>query len=140
MPSLSKWLVLLFCVFYPATAPADNNTPQHFKENPYFKNKVLIKEYKLKKPWSGPQTDGVYDEMLDASFDHSADLECGTCKIEWKGEDKNIVAKYPRKDDPDDEELDADFGSFFKLFEEPEDKYNVSMARGIRSGSLSFTK
>jgi len=97
----------------------------HFKENPYFKNKVLTKEYKLKKPWSGAQTDGIYDEMLDASFDPSADLESGTCKIEWKGEDKDIVTKYPRKDDPDDEELDADFGSFFHLFEMPEDKYST---------------
>lgn len=106
-----------------------DNRHQHFKENPYFKNKVLTKEYKLKKPWSGAQTDGIYDEMLDASFDPGADLEFGTCKIEWKGEDKDIVTKYPRKDDPDDEELDADFGSFFHLFEIPEDKYSVSMAQ-----------
>lgn len=109
-------------------APADN-TPQHFKENPYFKNKVLVKEYKLKRPWSGAQTDGVYDEMLDMSLDPGVDLDPGSCKIEWKGEDKNIVKQYPRKDDPDDEELDADFGSFFNLFEAPEDKYNVSTAR-----------
>jgi hypothetical protein len=77
--------------------------------------------------------------MLDVSFDHNVDLECGTCKIEWKGEDKNIVAKYPRKDDPEDEDIDVDFGSFFHLFEAPEDKYNVGMARGIRSGPFSFT-
>jgi len=99
----------------------------HFKENPYFENKALIKEYKLKKSWSGAQTDGVYDEMLDMSFEPGADLEPGTCKIEWKGEDKNIVKKYPRKDDPDDEELDTDFGSFFNLFEAPEDKYNTGL-------------
>jgi len=67
--------------------------------------------------------------MLDMSFDPGADLEPGTCKIEWKGEDKNIVKKYPRKDDPDDDDLDADFGSFFNLFEAPEDKYNVSRTR-----------
>lgn len=71
--------------------------------------------------------------MLDMSFDPEADLEPGTCKIEWKEEDKNIVEKYPRKDDPDDEELDADFGSFFNVFEAPEDKYGVSTTRGTRS-------
>jgi len=99
----------------------------HFKENPYFKNKVLTKEYKLKKPWSGAQTDGIYDEMLDVPFDPSADLEPGACKIEWKGEDWNIVKKYPRKDDPDGEGFDADSGSFFNLFEVPEDKYNTGV-------------
>src|SRR5258706_7057157 len=114
--------------FLPAAAHADNG-PKHFKENPYFKNKVLTREYKLKKPWSGAQTDDIYDEMLDRSFDPSADLESGTCKIEWKGKDNDIVTKYPRKDDLDDEELDVDSGSFFHLFEVPEDKYNVSMAR-----------
>jgi len=74
--------------------------------------------------------------MLDVSFDAGADLEPGTCKVEWKGEDKNIVKKYPRKDDPDDEELDVDFGSFFNLFETPEDKYNVSATRGTRSCAM----
>jgi len=135
VPSLSRWSVLFCCLFYSAAAHADN-TPQHFKENPYFKNKVLTKEYKLKKPWSGPQTDDIYDEMLDVSFDLGADLEPGTCKIEWKGEDMDIVSKYPRKDDPDDEGLDADFGSFFNLFEASKDKYNVSTARGIRSCAI----
>jgi template-activating factor I len=82
--------------FYSAAVLADN-TPQHFKENPYFKNKVLTKEYKLKKPWSGAQTDGIYDEMLDVSFDPSADLEPGTCKIEWKGEDKEYSYEVPQE-------------------------------------------
>lgn len=74
--------------------------------------------------------------MLDMSFDPGSDLEPGTCKIEWKGEDKNIVKKYPKKDDPDDDDLDVDFGSFFNLFEAPEDKYNVSATWGTRSCTM----
>ena len=74
--------------------------------------------------------------MLDEPFDFSADLEHGTCKIEWKGEDKNIVKKYSRKDDLDGEVFDADFGSFFNLFEAPEDEFNVRASRGIRSCAM----
>jgi hypothetical protein len=64
--------------------------------------------------------------MLDISFDPGADLDPGTCQIEWKGEDKNIIKKYRRKDNLDDEELETDFVSFFNLFEASEDKYTVS--------------
>lgn len=58
-----------------------------------------------------------------------AELMLQAIKINWKSDDKNLIAKQPRAklgEDNDDEGFDGDFGSFFCYFTEDEDPFAVS--------------
>jgi template-activating factor I len=97
---------------------------QYFKENPFFSNKVLKKEYKLKKPHSGKVVDGIHESMI--TFDPDRDLVPSKMKIDWKSEDVNLSKKYPPPPRSSDDAMELeDMGSFFNLFETTDEELSV---------------
>lgn len=104
----------------------------HFKENPYFSDKVLKKEFKhVPPPAEGddkPDADGVTNSMLDFSWER--DTKASATKINWKDEDKALTKLYPREtegagDDEEDEPVES--GSFFNFFEQEKDPYEIGV-------------
>jgi template-activating factor I len=95
----------------------------HFKENPYFSDAVLKKEYKYNapKPEDGdkPDEDGVTDAMLDFSWER--DVEASTVQINWKDPAKALTKLYPREAADDDDDMPTETGSFFNFFERTDD-------------------
>jgi len=71
----------------------------HFKENQFFNDKVLKKEYKFVQPPAAEteQADenGITESMLDFSWDR--DVEISTIKIDWKDPEKALTKVYPRE-------------------------------------------
>ncbi|CAG7849243.1 SubName: Full=Related to SET protein (Protein phosphatase 2A inhibitor) {ECO:0000313/EMBL:CCA67976.1} [Serendipita indica DSM 11827] len=96
----------------------------YFKENPYFTDKVLKKEYKLKNAPSGEQVDGIYDSMLN--FNPDTDLVASTTKINWRNDKVNLCKMFPRPTD-EDELMDEvpDMGTFFNFFEQAVDESDL---------------
>ncbi|KAJ7630571.1 hypothetical protein FB45DRAFT_915903 [Roridomyces roridus] len=93
----------------------------YFKENPFFTNNVLKKQYKYIAPPNAdtkPDADGITAAMLDFSWER--DVEAQAFKIDWKEPEKALTKLYPRKDgetmDDDDDEI-IDMGSLFNFFE-----------------------
>ncbi|KAH6917425.1 hypothetical protein BKA70DRAFT_334487 [Coprinopsis sp. MPI-PUGE-AT-0042] len=102
-----------------------------FKENQYFSNTVLKKEFKYSPPASTEDDkadeNGITDAMLH--FDWSEHVKISSMKIDWKSDENNLTKHYPRQkdeDDEDDDELPQEPGSFFNFFEHKEDPYDVS--------------
>jgi len=100
----------------------------YFKENPYFSNTVLKKEYRYVPPNAAdsdkPDEDGITESMLDFSWER--DVKPQAIKIDWKDESKNLTKLHPRvHDDPEDEP--AEGGSFFNFFEHPTDPYDIGV-------------
>jgi template-activating factor I len=101
----------------------------YFKENPFFSEKVLKKEFKYIPPPSGSgdvDENGLTAAHIDFAWERDVDAQ--SIKISWKSSAKNLTTLYPRvKDDEDDEEdaLPADPGSFFNFFEEKEDIFEI---------------
>ncbi|KAG6869152.1 hypothetical protein C0993_012251 [Termitomyces sp. T159_Od127] len=97
-----------------------------FKENPYFTDRVLKKEFKYVPPPAAanekPDEDGITDSMLEFSWDR--DVVASGQKINWKDADKALTKLYPRETAEDDEV--ADPGSFFNFFEHDSDPFEVS--------------
>jgi len=97
----------------------------HFKENPYFSDSVLKKEYKFVPSNAAaneePDADGITQSMLDFSWER--DVTAQATKIHWKDESKNLTKLYPLKLDEEDGESVAEPGSFFNFFEVARD-YN----------------
>ncbi|KAF8905439.1 hypothetical protein CPB84DRAFT_1844850 [Gymnopilus junonius] len=89
----------------------------HFKENQFFNDKVLKKEYKYVAPPSAkddkPDENGITESMLDFSWDR--DVEISAIKIDWKDPEKALTKVYPRESGDDDEISEP--GSFFNFFE-----------------------
>ncbi|RDX56197.1 hypothetical protein K466DRAFT_580872 [Polyporus arcularius HHB13444] len=103
----------------------------HFKENPYFSNTVLKKEYKYVPPPvesdEKPDEDGITESMLEFSWDR--DVEPTAMKIDWKDESKNLTKLHPRVADPDDsDDLPAEGGSFFNFFEVASDPFEIGVS------------
>ncbi|KAI0343987.1 hypothetical protein BDW22DRAFT_1327620 [Trametopsis cervina] len=103
----------------------------HFKENPYFKNSVLKKEFKYAPPPGAadetPGEDGLTDSMID--FNWERDVEGKPFKIDWKDESKTLTKLYPRVADDSDDDI-AESGSFFHFFERADDPYDIGVLIG----------
>ncbi|KAI0786099.1 hypothetical protein C8Q75DRAFT_774066 [Abortiporus biennis] len=100
----------------------------HFKENPYFSNSVLKKEYKYVPPPAAanekPDEDGITESMLDFSWER--DVEAKAFKIDWKDESKNLTKLYPRVIDEEDD-MPSDSGSIFNFFETGDDQFDIGV-------------
>ncbi|KAJ3555857.1 hypothetical protein NP233_g12105 [Leucocoprinus birnbaumii] len=101
----------------------------HFKENPYFLNSVLIKEFKYVPPPATaddtPDENGITEAMVDFSWER--DITMSAMKIDWKSEDKNLTKLYPREVDDEDEHDIVDAGSFFNFFEKESDPNDIGL-------------
>ncbi|KAF5314078.1 hypothetical protein D9611_006764 [Ephemerocybe angulata] len=102
-----------------------------FKENPYFSDKTLKKEFKYKAPEvdeavNKPNEHGITDAMLE--FDWFKHIEPSTIKINWKDDEHNLTKLYPRVLDEDDDDLPAESGSFFNFFEHKSDPFTIGEA------------
>jgi len=101
----------------------------YFKENPYFTDTVLKKEFKyVPSPASKdekPDADGLTPSMIDFSWER--DVEASAIKINWKDPAKNLTKLYPREHGEDDDDDVADAGSFFNFFEEAADPLEVGV-------------
>ncbi|TFK76794.1 hypothetical protein BDN72DRAFT_806919 [Pluteus cervinus] len=102
----------------------------HFKENPYFTDKVLKKEYKYVPPESAgdekPDADGITDSMLEFSWEQHT--KASATKISWKDPEKALTKLYPRLNGDDDEV--AEPGSFFNFFEQETDPFDIGLTIG----------
>ncbi|KXN83617.1 Protein SET [Leucoagaricus sp. SymC.cos] len=101
----------------------------YFKENPYFSNSVLTKEYKYIPPHTAaddkPDENGITDSMVDFSWER--DIKPTSMKIDWKSDDKNLTKLYPREMDPEDGDDVAEPGSFFNFFEVEKDPMDIGV-------------
>lgn len=102
-----------------------------FKENPYFSDSVLKKEYKFTgfKDTEGkdtPDENGITDAMLE--FDWNEHIDPSASKINWKSEENNLTKLYPRVLDEVDDDIPAEGGSFFNFFEQKSDPFNIGEA------------
>jgi template-activating factor I len=102
----------------------------YFKENPYFTNTVLKKEFKYNAPPSAadekPDEDGITESMLDFSWER--DVEAQTFKIEWKDAEHTLTKLHPSQTgEDDDEDSIMDMGSFFNFFEKAEDQLDIGI-------------
>ncbi|TRM66023.1 hypothetical protein BD626DRAFT_486544 [Schizophyllum amplum] len=104
----------------------------HFKENPYFTNAVLTKEYKYapvaEAGNSKVDEDGISDAQAD--FQWGRDVKPQAMKIDWKDPENAFTKKYPRQvsEEVDDDELSGDPGSFFNFFEVEADPMDLGLA------------
>ncbi|KAF8971429.1 hypothetical protein BDZ97DRAFT_1913911 [Flammula alnicola] len=68
----------------------------HFKENQFFTDKVLKKEYKYVPPPAAenekPDENGITESMLDFSWDR--DVQISTVKINWKDPEKALTKVF----------------------------------------------
>jgi len=101
----------------------------HFKENQFFSDRILKKEYKrIATPLTESDKadeNGITDSMLDFSWDR--DVEMSSIKINWKDPAKALTKVYPREAGEDEEGLPADPGSFFNFFEHANDPSEVGL-------------
>lgn len=103
----------------------------HFKENPYFTDKVLKKEFKYVPPPAAahekPDADGITESMLDFSWER--DVVASGTKINWKDEEHNLTKLYPRDSGGDEDDI-GDPGSFFNFFEHESDPSEIGLTIG----------
>ncbi|TFK30400.1 hypothetical protein FA15DRAFT_4919 [Coprinopsis marcescibilis] len=97
----------------------------YFKDNKFFEDKVLKKEYKLiPQPNTAnekPDENGITDSMLEFSWETHVEGQ----PIKWKSEETNLTKSYPREAGDDDDELPIDTGSFFNFFEYKDDPSDI---------------
>jgi len=101
----------------------------YFKENQFFEDRVLKKEYKYIVPPAAadekPDDDGITESMLDFSWER--DVKGSTTKINWKDSSKALTKVYPRETGEEDDDMPADPGSFFNFFEHEADTSDVGL-------------
>lgn len=103
-----------------------------FKENPYFSNSVLRKEFKSSQPASTKEDNadenGITNAMLH--FEWEKHVKATSMKIDWKDDKNNLTKHYPRETDEEDDEgdLPSEPGSFFNFFEHEADPYDIGVA------------
>lgn len=101
----------------------------YFKENPYFTDSVLKKEFKYVPPPAAaedkPNEDGITESMLDFSWDR--DIVASTTKISWKDPETALTKLHPRviDDEAEPDDLPAESGSFFNFFELESDPLDI---------------
>ncbi|THH17400.1 hypothetical protein EW146_g3391 [Bondarzewia mesenterica] len=91
----------------------------YFKENPFFSDPVLRKEYRFEPSNAAddetPDADGITPSMLDFSWER--DVTAQATKINWKDDSKNLTKLYPLVLEEAEDDIPSDFGSFFNFFE-----------------------
>ncbi|KAJ6627293.1 hypothetical protein B0H10DRAFT_1996417 [Mycena sp. CBHHK59/15] len=101
----------------------------YFKENPYFNDTVLKKEYKYLAPPASaddkPDENGITEAMLDFSWER--DVESMATKIDWKDAEKALTKLYPGDVGEDDDDMAVDTGSFFNFFEKAPDAADIGI-------------
>ncbi|KIM85488.1 hypothetical protein PILCRDRAFT_817515 [Piloderma croceum F 1598] len=103
----------------------------YFKENPYFSDSVLKKEFKYVPPPAAaqdkPDADGITESMLEFSWER--DVVPSASKISWKDPENALTKLHPRVIDEEAEpdELPAESGSFFNFFEIASDPFDIGM-------------
>jgi len=113
-----------------------------FKENPFFTDTVLKKEYKyVPAPASSnetPDADGITPSMLEFSWER--DVVPQKTTVHWKDESKNLTKLYPVVQDDEDPESVADPGSFFNFFESEKDHSDlgVTIANEIFPDAIQY--
>lgn len=99
----------------------------YFKENPFFTNKVLTKEFKYlptgDAEFEKPDADGVSEANL--AFDFMLNVKPSAMKIDWKDPANALTKLYPRILDDEDDEDAIDGGSFFNFFEHEKDVTDI---------------
>jgi len=98
----------------------------HFKENQFFSDRVLKKEYKYKpaaEASNEPDENGITEAMV--KFDWETDVEASAIKINWKDADKALTKVYPRVTEEDEDEDPSEPGSFFNFFELGPDPFEI---------------
>ncbi|KAI6153397.1 hypothetical protein BKA82DRAFT_4089456 [Pisolithus tinctorius] len=100
----------------------------YFKQNPYFTDSVLKKEYKYVCPPGAadetPDADGLTPSMLDFSWER--DVQPSAIKINWKDPQNALTKLHPRVEDEDEEsDMPAEAGSFFNFFEIASDPFDI---------------
>ncbi|PFH46637.1 hypothetical protein AMATHDRAFT_69423 [Amanita thiersii Skay4041] len=98
----------------------------HFKENPFFTDKVLKKEFKYVPHEAADEQadeDGITPSMLDFSWER--DVEPSAIKINWKDAEKALTKLYPREVGEDEDDMPAEPGSFFNFFEQEKDMTEI---------------
>ncbi|KAJ7169487.1 hypothetical protein C8R46DRAFT_1088938 [Mycena filopes] len=114
----------------------------YFKENPFFSNTVLKKEYKYNAPPSAaddkPDADGITETMLDFSWER--DVEAQAFKIDWKDSEKALTKLYPEADGEDEDDMSVDTGSFFNFFEKANDggELGITIANEIFPEAIEY--
>ncbi|KAF9481725.1 hypothetical protein BDN70DRAFT_876050 [Pholiota conissans] len=100
----------------------------HFKDNQFFNDRVLKKEYKYLPPPAAERDradeNGITESMLDFSWDR--DVQISSMKIDWKDPEKALTKVYPREHGQDEDEI-AEPGSFFNIFEHEADPSEVGI-------------
>ncbi|EIN13651.1 hypothetical protein PUNSTDRAFT_94862 [Punctularia strigosozonata HHB-11173 SS5] len=103
----------------------------HFKENPFFSDKVLTKEFKYVPPPAAanekPDEEGITASMLDFSWERDVEPKARAYKINWKDDSKNLTKRYPRVTDDVEDDLPAEPGTFFNFFEIAEDPFDIGV-------------
>ncbi|KAI0728564.1 hypothetical protein C8Q72DRAFT_833240 [Fomitopsis betulina] len=101
----------------------------YFKENPYFSDSVLKKEYQwAPSPAAAeekPDADGLTESMVDFSWER--DVELKATRINWKDDAHNLTKLHPRVQDEDGDDMPTEGGSFFNLFEDAEDPFDLGV-------------
>ncbi|KIK05549.1 hypothetical protein K443DRAFT_675108 [Laccaria amethystina LaAM-08-1] len=102
----------------------------YFKENQFFHDTVLKKEFKFVSPPAAkdekPDEYGITESSLDFSWER--DVELSVTKINWKDADKALTKLYPREAGDSEDDIPAEPGSFFNFFECKADPSDVGLA------------
>jgi len=100
----------------------------HFKENPYFSDSVLKKEYKYLPAAAAagdiPDENGITDTMCQFAWDENVAPQA--IKINWKEDSRNLTKLHPQVFDEEDD-LPSEPGSFFNFFEKESDPYDLGI-------------
>ncbi|KAJ6574711.1 hypothetical protein B0H19DRAFT_609427 [Mycena capillaripes] len=116
--------------------------PQYFKENPFFTNTVLKKEYKYNTPPAvtedKPDENGITETMLDFSWER--DVEAVAFKIDWKDPEKALTKLYPGEPGEEEDDMTVDAGSFFNFFEKAEDsaELGITIANDVFPEAIEY--
>ncbi|KAJ7770843.1 hypothetical protein DFH07DRAFT_805457 [Mycena maculata] len=115
----------------------------YFKENPFFTNTVLKKEYKYSAPDNvaddKPDENGITDTMLDFSWERDVSAQATT--IDWKEPEKALTKLYPRDaEDGDDDDVAVEVGSFFNFFETASDpaELGITIANEVFPEAIEY--
>ncbi|KAJ7139758.1 hypothetical protein C8R44DRAFT_765333 [Mycena epipterygia] len=114
----------------------------YFKENPFFTNTVLKKEYKYNAPPNvaddKPDEHGITETMLDFSWER--DVEATVTKIDWKEPEKALTKLYPGENGEDEDDITVDAGSFFNFFEKGPDaaELGITIANEVFPEAIEY--
>lgn len=115
----------------------------YFKENPYFKESVLVKDFKyVPPPASGSSAAANEDGLTEANidFNEERDIAPQTFEITWKSDSKNLVKLHPRVGGEEEDDAPSEPGSFFNLFTIAEDPFDLGqvIANDVYDDAINY--